>query len=165
MNGRRGFVAVAAVVAAVAAGWFLWPEGHEGAIRRELRALTAEANERAGAGLGTVAKAARLGAYFTDDVVVDLGAGTAPITGRQTLIGMATKLQPPAGAVVVSVEDVAAQVRPGEVAADVALTVTFRRRDPNTREETLDARELALEMRKEGGGWRIARVTAVETLK
>jgi len=164
-NGRRAAVAIAAVFAAATLAWMLWPEGDESAIRRRLHELTAEANESARDGLGTVAKAARIGGYFTDDVVVDLGKGTALISGRDTVIGMAARLQPRTASLAVAVEDISVAKRTGTAIADVSLTATFTRRDVSPREQTIDAREFALEMRKEDGEWRIARVAAVDTLR
>jgi hypothetical protein len=161
---RRALIAVAALAIA-ALGWMFWPESDEGAIRRRLKAVVEEANTRTGEGLETVAKAARIGAYFTENVVVDLGAGVTPITGRQTLIGMATHLQPPRASLVVNLKDITVVKRPDTDAADVTLTATFTRRDTSGAEETMDAREFALEVQKEAGEWRIARVAAVDTLR
>ena len=45
-------------------------------------------------GLGTAARAAQIGSYFTEDAVVDFGGGSRPIQGRETLMGMAARLQP-----------------------------------------------------------------------
>ena len=163
--GRRGAVAVVVVLAVAAVAWMLWPEGDEGAIRRQLHALVDEANERDGDPLGTVARGARLSTYFTEDAVVDLGQGREPVSGRQTLIGMAAHLQPRTATLVIALDDVTVAVRAGAVIADVSLTATLTRRDINTREQTIDAREFALEMRKEGSEWRIARAAAVDTLK
>jgi ketosteroid isomerase-like protein len=164
IGGRRASIALSALgIAAIA--WTFWPESDEGAIRRRLRAAVEEANARTGQGLETVAKAARIGAYFTDDVVVDLGAGAAPLSGRQTLMGMATRLQPPTESLVVDLKDITVVKRPDTTVADVTLTATFTRRETSGAEETMDARELALEVRKEDGEWRIARVVAVDTLR
>lgn len=163
--GRRGAVAIVVVFAVAAVAWMLWPEGEEGAIRRQLHALVDEANERDGDALGTIARGARLSAYFTEDVVVDLAQGTEPVSGRQTLIGMAAHLQPRTATLVIALEDITVAVRTGTAIADVSLTATFRRRDITTREQTTDAREFALEMRKEGSEWRIARAAVVDTLK
>ena len=54
---------------------------------------------------------------------------------------------------------------PSKETADVHLTAEFIRRNITTGEETLDAREFTLGMRRVGGEWQIARVTAVDTLK
>lgn len=163
---RRTPVVPAAIVAAAAVlAWLFWPEGDDRAIKRRLNELVEHVNESGAEGLGTVTRATEIGAYFTDDVVVDLGQGTAPIAGRETLIGMAARFQPSTTASVVSLEDVTVATRPGTAIADVALTVTLTGRDARTGEQTMDARELTLEMRKDSGEWLIARATAVDTLK
>jgi SnoaL-like domain len=164
LNRRRAAVAIVAAAAAVVV-WMLWPEGDEGAIRRRLYALVADANEGAGDGLATLARAARLGTYFTEDVVVDLGQGTEPIEGRDTLVGIAARLEPRTASAPVNIEDATVTMRDDDAIADVTLTVTYSRRDGNARDPTLDAREFTLEVRKDDGEWRIARVTAVDTLR
>ena len=85
-------VAVVAVAVLSGTAWFLLGPGEDAAIRRRLDAFCAEANTSTSDGLGTVARAASLGSYFTDDIVVDLGKGSAPISGRETIIGMAARL-------------------------------------------------------------------------
>jgi hypothetical protein len=54
---------------------------------------------------------------------------------------------------------------PGGGAADVLLTASFVRRSISTGEESLDAHEYALVMTKADGVWRIARITAIDTLR
>ena len=54
---------------------------------------------------------------------------------------------------------------PSGETADVHLTAEFIRRSITTGEESLDAREFTIGMRRVGGEWQIARVTAVETLE
>jgi hypothetical protein len=158
---RHATIAFAALAIAALA-WFFWPESDERAIRRTLRAAAEEANTRTREGLESVAKAARIGAYFTDDVVVDLGKGAPPISGRQSVIGMAALVQAPSASVVVGLEDITVVKRPEGEVADVTLTATVTR---TAGERTIDAREFALEMRKEAGEWRIARVAVVATLR
>lgn len=53
----------------------------------------------------------------------------------------------------------------GADVADVTLTATFTRTEISTGERTMDAREFALEVQKDAGEWRIARVVAIETLR
>jgi hypothetical protein len=65
----------------------------------------------------------------------------------------------------VDLKDITVVKRPDTTVADVTLTTTFTRRETSGAEETMDARELALEVRKEDGEWRIARVVAVDTLR
>lgn len=165
MGGARGAAVAVTGLAVAALAWALWPESDERAIRRRLNAVAEEANTKSGEGLEAVAKAARVGAYFTEDVVVGLGADAPPVSGRQTLIAMATRLQAPAASLVVALEDITVAKRPDTRVADVTLTATITRTDTASGERTMDARELALEMHQEGGEWLIARVTAVDTLR
>ena len=69
--------------------------------------------------------AAEIGGYFTDDVTVELGEGSPPIKGRDTLIGMITRLQPRTAEFRLELDDVTIEVVPGSNAADVLLTATF----------------------------------------
>ena len=160
----RAFLVAAAIGVAVLA-WVFWPEGDDRAIRRRLDELVEKANAGAAEGLEAVTRAAEIGSYFTGDVVVDLGQGSAPVAGRDTLIGMATRFQPSTTSRVVGLEDVTVAKRPDGLIADVALTLTLTGPDARTGEPVIDAREFALEMRKAAGEWQIARATAVDTLK
>jgi hypothetical protein len=155
-------IALAVLLAAVA-GWQYWP-GDERAIRRRLDEFTREFNESTTDGIGTVARAARLGSFFTEQVVVELGVGSPPIHGRETLMGMAARLQPRTAAFVVELKDVNVDVGEGNV-AEVNLTAVFRRRSMATGEESIDAREFSIGMVKTSGEWLVNRVTAVDTLK
>ena len=92
----RAVAAAVAVAAGVWATYTYWPSD-ERAIRRQLDALAAAVNEDAAEGLGSVARAAQIGAYFTDDVVVELGQGMGPIQGRESVTGMAARLPPGPG--------------------------------------------------------------------
>jgi ketosteroid isomerase-like protein len=153
-------VTVAAAVSA-ACGWF----GDERtAIRSRLRDFTIDVNATAPEGLGTVARAAGIASFFTDDVIVDLGEGTAPIAGRETLVAMAARLQPRLAEFTLDFTDENIRVSADGQSADVTLTVEFIRRDPAARQQ-MDAREFRLQMRHDGQEWKIARATAVDTLK
>lgn len=163
---RRVAVIVLAVVALATSAWFLLAPADEGAaVRERLTALAAMVNKSTVDGLGPQARSVQLGAFFTDDVDVELGDGAAPIRGRATVIGMAERLQPRTAAFRVEFEDVSVTVAAGGETADVHLTAEFIRRSITTGDESLDAREFTLGMRRVGGEWQIARVTAVDTLK
>ena len=158
--------AVALALLAVVAGvwiWRTWWPSAEQQVRRRLDAFAEEFNESTTDGLGTLARAARMSTYFTEDVVVDLGKGTPPIVGRDTLVGMAARLQPRTAAFTLEFVDVSVNVS-RETAADVSLTATFRRRS-SAGEESIDARELALTMTKPDGEWRVSRVRIVEAFR
>ena len=162
---RRTLV-LAAIAAAILAAWFwrAWWPSDEQRIYRRLQAFAADFNAGTTDGFGTVARAAKLGGYFAEDVVVDLGSGTPPIQGRDTLTGMAARLQPRTAAFTLELVDVNPTVHK-DGTADVSLTAAFKRRSLATGEESIDARELAVKLRKTGGDWRIARVTAVSAFR
>ncbi len=156
------------LVVLLAAGFFGWrtreaPDERE--IRARLDALRNEVNTSTKEGLGSALHAAQVGSYFTDDAVVELGEGAAPIKGRETLIGMVARLQPRTAAFRMDLDDITIDMVPGANAADVLLTASFTRRNISTGEESLDAREYALVMNKTDGSWRIARITAIDTLR
>lgn len=163
MRRSSALALVLAVALLALAAWHYWP-GDEREIRRRLEDFTGEFNESTTDGIGTVARAARLGSYFTDGVVVEFGPGSPPIHGRETLIGMAARLQPRTAAFAMELKDVNVAVGDGGV-AEVNLTAVFRRRSMATGEESLDAREFTLGMVKTSGEWAVNRVTAIDTLK
>jgi SnoaL-like domain len=159
--------AIVLTVVAIAAGaWFVLTPADSGApVRARLQSLATMVNRSTVDGLGPEARSAQLGAYFTEDVDVDLGRGAAPIRGRTTVMGMAERLQPRTAAFRLQFEDVSVAMAPSGDTADVHLTAEFIRRSITTGEESLDAREFTIGMRRVGGEWQIARVTAVDTLK
>ena len=164
MTARRRIVAAAAVAIVVAIwGWRSWTPDEKRDIRRRLDSFQAEFNDSTTDGLGTVARAARLASYFTDDVVVELGQGSPPIRGRDTLIGIASRLQMRTAAFTLQLLDVRVELEPPD-AADVTLTASFRRRSMASGEESLDAQEFTVHMIK-GGEWRVSSVKAIEPFR
>lgn len=164
-RGRLGVIALAVVLAIAAVfAWRAWTGGEEAAIRRRLASLTTAVNSPAGEGLGAVAHAADVGSYFTDDVRIELGPGTTPIQGRTMLIGMATRLQPRLAAYELVMDDVGVELT-SDTTADVQLTASFIKRSDPAGQDSLDAREFALEMTRADGAWRIARLSVVQTLR
>lgn len=166
MPARRALAWGIAVLVVVAGGLWAWRNlmpSDERDVARRLHDLGAEFNASTTDGLGTAARAARFGTYFTEDVVVELGGGSPPITGRDTLIGMAARLQPRTAAFILDFRDVTVTVL-DPARAQASLTAVIRRRVIGSDEESLDAREFALEMEKAGGEWVISHVAAVETL-
>ena len=163
----RPIAAIVSVVVALALGaWFLLAPADDGAmVRARLQALSDMVNRSTVDGLGPQARSAQLGAFFAEDVDVDLGHGAAPIRGRDTVIGMAERLQPRTAAFRLEFEDVSVALAPSGETADVHLTAEFIRRSITTGEESLDAREFTIGMRRVAGEWQIARVTAVDTLE
>jgi hypothetical protein len=167
LSRRHAFRAVL-VLALAALAWWAWrsrESDDERAIRARIDALRNEINTSTTDGLGTLAHAAQIGSYFTDDVTIELGEGTSPIRTRDTLMGIAARLQPRTAAFRLELDDVTVDMVPGAPAADVLLTASFVRRSLSTGEESRDAREFSLVCQKDGGTWRIARVTSIDTLR
>jgi len=158
-------VAAALVGAAALALWVTRQGTDEKQIRGRIEALRDEVNASTKDGLGTAARATQIGSYFTEDAVVDVGGGAVPIRGRETLTGMAARLQPRTAAFRLDLDDVGVEIVPGGTAADVLLTASFVRRVISTGEESRDAREFALVLAKADGVWRISRITAIDTLR
>lgn len=158
-------VAAAAVISlCLFLAWRAYRSTDEQVIRQRLEALTVEINSKVNDGLGTVARAADIGSYFTDDVVVDLGEGAAPIVGRTTLVGMTSRLERRTAAFRLRLDDIGVRIEPGGTSAAVTLTASFVQRAADAG-ESMDAREFDLAMNKVSGVWRIVRVTGVDTLK
>jgi hypothetical protein len=80
------------------------------------------------------------------------------------LMGMVVRLQPRTAAYRVEIDDVDVRLGDDRASAGVAATVIITPRRPGTDEGT-DAREFALTLTKADGAWRIARMTAVQTLR
>lgn len=164
---KRALVLAAAVATVAIAAFVSWrvAAGSDAAIiSGRLHALVDLVNEPVGEGLSATARAVEIGSYFDPDVTVDLGQGTSPIRGRDMLMGMLTRLQPRTVAYRLALNDVTARVHEDGASADVALTGTVNRRVASA-DEAREAREFALLMTKTDGAWRIARLTAVETLR
>ena len=134
-------VAVVAVASlCVFFAWRAWRSDDEHVIRQRLKALTAEINSTVNDGLGTTARAADIGSYFTDNVVVDFGEGAAPIVGRTTLVGMASRLERRTAAFRLRFDDVGVRVGTDGTSATVTLTASFVQRAGDAG-ESMDARE------------------------
>lgn len=163
---RRPLVITAAAAAGILVlgilGWSYFFPSEEARIRQRLEQLAEEVSKGSPDPVGGLARAARLSMFFTDDVVVEPGEGTEPIRGRDTLMAALANVQPRTGPMRVAVADVHVKLL-SDTTADVTLTATVEKTAANG-ERSLDARELAVQMVRDGP-WRIARVTAVDTLR
>lgn len=157
-------VVILALSAAVVLAWRTRQTSDERVIRARLEALRDEVNASTHDGLGTAVRAVQIGGYFTNDAVVELGEGSVPIRGRDTIVGMVARLQPRTAAFRMELDDISVEM-PGAAAADVLLTASFVRRSTSTGEESRDAREYALVLTKAAGDWEISRITAIDTLR
>ena len=159
---RLALVLALAGLGYVLYSWY-WPSD-EGRIRDALDDLAATVSEPGGDGLGQMARAARLGGFFAQDVVVDLGRPYTRIEGRDTIMALAAKVQVPGEGMDVRFVDVTVEVAPGGADAVVHLTATVASRG-RPLENSLDAKELEMTWRKVDDTWLIARVTGVDTLE
>jgi hypothetical protein len=159
-----GALCAAILLAGGAFWWWTRPSADERQVQRLFRDFGEELNTGASGGFGTVAHIARLSEFFSPDVVVELGHGSPPIEGRETLLGMVSRLQPRTAAFVVEMDDVTTEFT-GPDHGEVTFTALIRRRGFESREESIDAREFAGEVVRSGGRWRVSRVVAVDTLR
>lgn len=166
MARTRQAAALAALVLAAIGLWIWWtaPSPEEREIRRRLDEFTATFNAANGEGPGSLTQAVRLGQFFTEDVVVELGGGSPPIHGRDTVMGVAARLQPRAAGFHLELVDVAVSGLE-EDRAELSLTAVVRRRGPWPAEDALDAREFSAEIRKPDDRWQISRLSAIATLR
>jgi ketosteroid isomerase-like protein len=142
-----------------------WSRDERAVIRQRLDAFADAVNEGGGSGLAAAAtQAIGLANFFTNDVVITLGDGSAPIRGRDMLMSMAMRLQPRTAEYTLDFEDVNVQLGSDEQSAEVDLTAEFIRREAGAR-QSMDAREFKLQMRRDDGEWKIASVEAIQTLK
>ena len=163
----RAVLVAGAVLVLSACSWW---QGDKVLITARLNALVEQVNVHAADGLGSLARAAQIGQFFTDDVIVELGRGSPPITGRDTLMAMAARLEPRTSGFTVKLADINVLVTPNDQSADVNLTAEIIRKASPTpgaasAGPSMDAREFAVIMRKVDGEWKVARLTAVDTLK
>ena len=162
---RRTLAGICALVAVAGAFWW-WSAGSsdERQVRRLFQNFAEELNAGTTSGFGTLAHAARLSEFIHPDIVVELGHGSPPIQGRETLLGMVSRLQPRTSAFVLEMDDVNAEFRDPDH-GDVTFTALIRRRSFDSGEESIDAREFAAEVVRSGGRWQVSRVMAIDTLR
>ena len=160
---QRGRLSIAGLCLAAVLGCSWWGD-EKAAITERLRAFTHVVNAATTEGLGSVSRAAEIASFFTEDVVVELGEGSTPIAGRETLMAMAVRLQPRIAQFTIGFADANITLAPDRQSADVTLTVEFISRDKSARQQ-MDAREFKLAMRRIEDVWKMSRVTAVDILK
>jgi hypothetical protein len=158
----RSRVLVLVVAAALAAGAYLWWPSDERKVRRRLDALEELLNQRPTDGLGMVTHSAELVPFFTEDVVMQAGPRSSPISGRERLIALASRVPSSGAEYSVEFVDVSVEIRGDSASTRLTATVTLR---PDRSEPAnVDAREVDVEWRRDGE-WRIARITAIEPLQ
>ena len=128
-------------------------------IRRRLDEIAAAVNMRA-EGLDAVTRAAQIGRALTDDVEIRTPQGTT-IRGKDTVMGIAARLETRSGGLNLKFQDVTITMD-DERHAHVELTATYA--DPESDGRTLDAAEFTLQMIKPAREWLVARVAPVTVL-
>ena len=155
---------VALVVAAGTIWWWTSGSSDERQVRRLFYDFAEELNAGTTGGFDTLTHIARLSEFFHPDVVVELRQGTPPIQGRETLLGMVSRLQPRTSAFVVEMDDVNVEFTDQDH-GDVTFTALIRRRAVDASEESIDAREFTAEVLRSGGRWQVSRVVAIDTFR
>src|SRR5690349_19267300 len=138
-------IAVAMLIAAGAYWWWGAGSSDEREVKRLFKSFTTELNAGTTSGFGTLAHIARLAEYFSPDVVVELGHGSPPIQGRETLLGMVSRLQARTSAFVLEMDDVNVEFTDPDH-GEVTFTAVIRRRSFDSGEESIDAREFSGEV-------------------
>jgi hypothetical protein len=159
---RRTAVAVAVSVV-ILAGLYFWPTDAR-AIQRTLARAAEAVSSPAGEGdLQRIARTASLAKCLTTDVVVDAGPDGPSVRGRETVVGLVSRLRP-AGAAVVEVADVRLLIDGSakQATADVLVRVAA---DGRGDVSPFDATELTVNLTKVDGDWLIARVTRIPGLR
>ena len=162
---RRTLAGICALVVAAGAFWW-WSAGSsdERQVRRLFEDFAEELNAGTTSGFGTLTHIARLSEFIHPDIVVELGQGSPPIQGRETLLGMVSRLQPRTSAFVLEMDDVNVEFTDPDH-GDVTFTALIRRRSFDSGEESIDAREFGAEVVRSGGRWRVRRVVAIDILR
>jgi hypothetical protein len=155
-------LAFLAFMAAAGFGWVQW-RSDTSVVSRQLDALADEVNAGTTDGVGLAARSAQLSQFFTDDVVIDLGPGSSEVRGRARVLDMMSRLQPRTSAFQLRVTDTTVTLGSDQRLADVVLTAEFIRRGGG--EDSIDARELAIQLTKADGNWRIKHLTVVEAFR
>ncbi len=137
----------------------------EAVIRARLDDLAATVSHTGGGeGFSTLTRAAKFGTFFTQDVVIDIGGGFAPIQGRDMVLALAAKAQVPGEGFTIRFVDVTVVVDPSGLSALATMTATAQGRSLGDF-QAIDARELEMAWRKNDGEWQIDRVTGVEAIQ
>ena len=152
-------IAAALLVLAIVLGWRWFFPTEETKIKQRLEALADDASELTSDVAG-MATAARIGTYFTEDIVIERAEGTL-LQGRQVILAAAAQFRPAAGQeTTVAIHDVDVTLAPDRVSATVTLTATVSR-NAGTPDETTDADAFTLTLRKANDTWLISRVRSI----
>ena len=127
MPRRVQLVLTALIVSGLGFWWWKGGSSSEREVRALFDGFAREFNTGTTDGLGLLARAAHIGEYFTPDIVLELGQGSAPIHGRETLMVMTSRLQPRTSAFALEFDDVNVEFADPDH-GEVTFTALFRRR-------------------------------------
>lgn len=142
----------------------LFPSDREKIVRQLNDLASTVSTAGAETDVARMAKAARIGRFFTEDVTVDLGPPQSPIQGRGTLVALAASAREQ-GRLRVEFIDVQIAIGPGSMSASVDLTAKVSGPDSEDGRPAVDAREFRITFQKVRDEWLISRVEGVRTLE
>ena len=163
MRAARWVVVLAALVAAFVG--YRWWNSPDRQIRRVLDDIaTRLSHDQPVTGLAAVGALAGLQDDFALDVVIEPGPPAMPLEGRDMLLAAAARLVSATPSLRLDFADAQIAVGADGTSARVACSVTAQLRDTAGR-ETVDVREMMIEMRIENGRWVVQRATAVNAIE
>jgi ketosteroid isomerase-like protein len=163
MRFRTLTVAVLLLLAGLAA-WRFWP-GEDKKVRARIDALAQELSVPAGEGaVPRAMRASGVRRFFTSDVAIELsdGAGTT-VRGRDAIAGYVARMTVPPEGTRVQLLDVQISVQPDKLWADARLDVRLLAGKPPEGPPVLDARMIAVTLRKVDGAWLIYNARVMPT--
>jgi hypothetical protein len=153
-------VAVIAVAAVVAARYLFWNDKRD--IRRRLDAIAEVAGVPSGeAAPARAARAARLGTFVTDDVIIRTDA-SAFVGGRPAVVRLAIDGAAPLGRMRVSLDHVQIELMDPSTAT-AFLTLQIAGDDPQVASPA--PRQVHATLSKVGGEWLLSRGEVLRTLE
>ena len=159
---------VVLIAVALTALWFGWRwvfPNDEAQIRAVLERIADAVGSGADEGeVGRIARAASIRKELDPQVAVDAGPPFTRLTGRDTLIGTAVRVNSRVRDLEVQFDDVQVSVAPDRETAKVYLTAAAYFRDQRGG-QGLDARELDITFRRLEGHWVVSAVALVRTLE
>jgi hypothetical protein len=165
---RRGKpVILMLVVAGLAAwaAWRAWPSD-ERRITRALEALAADTSvDAVEAPVERLARAARIGAAFTEDATLEPGGHVPAVEGRDAIVALAARLRGTDLTGRLRFADVTVSIDADRNGARTTMTATITTRERQTGGDTTDAREVEMRWVRQDGHWRISRAAVVSTLQ
>ena len=151
-------------ITAAVAGYFWW-SSPERQIRRVLADVSEGLSHDAPAtGLSAISAATALQSYFAPDVTIVPGTPFDPVKGRDSVIAAAARLMAGTAALRFEFVDVQINLAFDSRSAGVDCTAVATLRD-RAGQETVDAREIVIDMNVIDGRWVIADARAIDVLE